>query len=166
MHGRKRPWSATKTRNPLRIYCESDEEERTFKDYFNFALKVINEYEAKYGPLFPKQKRGRRRVYDYKKLLVAIIAGKRFGKSLKEVVDSLKTAQIKVTLPGIVEKYPRKAELRYILKIVSETALSRMLQITDAWVTHIAKHLFDWCIDMLIVDSSDLKTRIKDFDKI
>ncbi|MGQ4834616.1 MAG: hypothetical protein ACP6IS_12090, partial [Candidatus Asgardarchaeia archaeon] len=110
--------------------------------------------------------RGRRRVYDYKKLLAAIIAGKRFGKSLKEIVDSLKNAQIKVTLPGIAKKYPRKAELRYVLKIVPETVLSRMLQITDAWVTHIAKCLFDWCIDMLIVDSSDLKTRIKDFDKI
>jgi len=50
--------------------------------------------------------------------------------------------------------------------MVSETALSRMLQITNAWVKHIAKHLFDWCIDMLIVDNSDLNTRINDFDKI
>ena len=166
VHDRKRPWSVIKTRNPLRTYCEAEEEERTFKDYFSFALKVIDEYEVKYGPLFPKKKRGRRREFDYKKLFAAIIAGKRFGKSLKEIVDSLKTAQIKVTLPEITEKYPKKAELRYILKIVPETALSRMLQITDAWATHIAKHLFDWCTDMFIVDGSDLETRIKDFDEI
>lgn len=154
---RKRPWFTTKTKTPFSDAVEKKARSHTLKD----ELKVATIVTEKLGEPWKPSRRGRKPLYDPKKLAAAILVKETRGMSFERLAAELKNQGCDLRTEEAKREEgeacsPCPSQLHWAMSKIPKEYLERVLELLDQMVAEEHKKLFgEKCLLEYSIDSTD-----------